>query len=431
MNKLITAFIIILMSSSAQAQSHKSLKDIDRELKQTKSTATAMMLIESIAETIPQTAEDIATLGQLMDKYPTQGQKAFASIKDPKLAKAVMKECDRQVGKFKTDKDKDWKTQPETQRQEKFNALLNTHVMIATLGNLKNKEALPFLKQYITPEYDGTLSHSASQAIGMIAPNDPVIFKELWDKQDIKYINYNAYGKSVLKEVAEKTQDPNIPEAEKKKILDKGNIWGLGGRTAEEKALIKDVLLNHPNRDLRAEAGTAMVHAVINNPEESDKDFVIQWAKKEKSLAIWDAPSIMDKVWDKRFVPVLLDMLKNQADWMPRKDVAELLGRRQVKESLPYLEKCILKDKESTVRGSCRYSYYQITGKVFTVFASEDVASLEDYYKDPLVIKTFSRIKQDDPSTKFDFDLRRAFEEYIRNHSCPVKIEKPAAALDI
>jgi len=174
-----------------------------------------------------------------------------------------------------------------------------------------------------------------------------------------------------------------------------------------------------------------MVHAVINNPEESDKDFVIQWAKKEKSLAIWDAPSIMDKVWDKRFVPVLLDMLKNQADWMPRKDVAELLGRRQVKESLPYLEKCILKDKESTVRGSCRYSYYQITGKVFTVFASEDVASLEDYYKDPLVIKTFSRIKQDDPSTKFDFDLRRAFEEYIRNHSCPVKIEKPAAALDI
>lgn len=415
MNKLIIAFILFLMASSAQAQSRRTLKDINRELKQTKSTATAIALIESIAETIPQTDEDVATLSQLMDRYPTQGQKALAGIKDPKLAKAIMKECDRQVAKFKADKDKDWKTLPDAQRREKFNALLNSHAMIAMLGNLKNKEALPYLKQYIAPEYDGVLSYEASQAIGRIAPDDPAVFKELWDKQGVKSISYNAYGKSVLREVAEKMQDPNISKAEKEKIFNKGHIWGLGGRTAEEKTLIKDVLLNHPNRDLRAEAGTAMVHAVMNNPEESDKDFVIKWTQKEKSIAVWDAPYVMDKVWDKRFIPVMIEMLKNQAEWMPRKNVAELLGRRQIKESLPYLEECIVKDNEQTVRTECRDAYWRITGKVPAIFHPADISRLEERFKRPKTRKFYDKLKDNDPNKIYYLELQRAFKEYQRN----------------
>jgi len=75
MNRLIIAFTILLTASSAYAQSRRSLKDIDQELKQTKSTATAMVLIESIAETVPQTDEDVAILGRLMDKYPPRGRR--------------------------------------------------------------------------------------------------------------------------------------------------------------------------------------------------------------------------------------------------------------------------------------------------------------------------------------------------------------------
>ena len=78
MNKLIIAFTVIFMSTGAYAQKHKSLKEIDKELQQTKSTTTALALIESIGETTPETDEDVAALGQLMDKYPTQGQKALA-----------------------------------------------------------------------------------------------------------------------------------------------------------------------------------------------------------------------------------------------------------------------------------------------------------------------------------------------------------------
>ena len=100
MTKLIIVLSVLLTASSASAQSRRSLKDIDKELKQTKSTATAMALIESIADTPPQTDEEVAILGQLLDKYPSQGQKIFTKIKDPKLTKAVMDECDRQATKL-------------------------------------------------------------------------------------------------------------------------------------------------------------------------------------------------------------------------------------------------------------------------------------------------------------------------------------------
>lgn len=416
MNKIAVAIAFLFIANGAYAQGRKSLKDIDKELKQTKSTATAMALIESIAETVPQTEEDVAILGRLIDNHPDQGRKALANIKDPRLAKAIMRECDRQILKFKADKDKDWKTLPETQRREKLTALLNTQAMILTLGNLKNKEALPYLKQYIAPEYDGVLSYAASQAIGQVAPDDPAVFKELWEKQGVKSISYNAYGKSVLKEVAQKMQDPNLSEAEKKKIFNKGHIWGLGGRTAEEKALIKDILLNHPSRDLRAEAATAMVHAVINNPEEGDKAFVIQWAKNEKTVAVYDAPAIMDKIWDKRFVPILIEMLNNQADWMPRKAVAELLGRRQIKASLPFLEECIEKDKNGNVRGECQDAYWKIAGKIPSIFHPDDVKEIDERYNNPAYIKLYAKSKKDDPWTQKRLAIQEALKEFKQSH---------------
>ncbi|OGR45376.1 MAG: hypothetical protein A2X35_03795 [Elusimicrobia bacterium GWA2_61_42] len=414
MNRIIAVFIFMLCAATADAQTRRSFKDIDQDLKQAKSTATAMALINSIGETEPQTDEDIRILGQLMDSYPREGQRALSRAKNPKLANAVMKECDREVAKFKADKDKDWKNLPEAQRQEKFNALLNTQAIMATLGNLKSREALPYLKQYITPEYDGTLSYTASQAIGRIAPDDPAVFKELWDKQGVKSISYSAYGKSVLREVAEKMQDPNVPKEEKNQILAKAKPSLLSGMDPAEKKLIKDILLYHPNRDLKGEVGGAMVHAVINNPEESDKDFVVEWVKKEKSLAVWNAPYVMDRVWDVRFIPILLEMLKNPADWMPKGNVAQLLARRQVKEALPSLAECIEKDKEENVRAECRDSYYKITGKMPVIFHPNDVAYFEKQFKDPYTIDFYSKLKSTDPEKKRQLALKASLEEFKR-----------------
>ena len=414
MTKLIIVFSVLLTVSGAHAQSRRSLKDIDKELKQTKSTATAMALIESIAETVPETDDDVATLGQLMDKYPTQGQKALGKIKDPKLAKAVMKECDRQVGKFKGDKDKDWKTLPEAQRHEKFNALLNTHAIIATLGNLKNKEALPFLKQYITPEYDGVLSYEASKAIGRIAPDDPVVFKELWEKQGVKSISYNAYGKSVLKEVAEKMQDPNVPQSEKDKLLGKANVSLLSGKDPEEKRLIKDIVRNHPNRWLRQDAGIAALHALSNRRDSDDVEFVLDWTKDPKDPASgWAMYYIRDNC-DSKFIPVLFKYLKESDYGSTRANAAIALGQNKIKESLPYLEECIVKDKESNVRGECRSAYWKIAGRIPAKFHPDDFSDLNSYYKSPRIQNVINKLKDNDPDKQYSLSLIDALEEYRR-----------------
>jgi HEAT repeat protein len=414
MNKLIIVFSVILMASSAQAQSRRSLKDIDRELKQTKSTATALALIESIAETVPQTDEDVAVLGQLMDKYPTQGQKALTKIKDPQRAKAVMKECDRQVAKFKTDKDKDWKSLPEVQRQEKLNALLNTYAMIVTLGNLKNKEALPFLKQYITPEYDGTVSYEASKAIGTIAPNDPDVFRELWGRQGIKNINYNAYGKSVLKEVAQKMQDPNASQDEKHRALVKSKVSLLSGKDPEEKILLKDIVLNHPDEDLRKEAGIAMLHSLANSNIPEDTDFVLKWTQNPKDPASgWAMYYIRDN-FNLKFLPALLKYLKESEYGSTRANVAEILGRNKIKESLPYLAECAVKDRESNVRGACRGAYYDISGKMPSDFNPEDIKEFES---DSLrKTEYYSKRKPEDQGRKYYEAYKKSVEEYRRIH---------------
>ena len=415
MNKIAVAIAFLFIATGAYAQGRKSLKDIDKELKQTKSTATAMALIESIADTPPQTDEDVAVLGQLMDRYPAQGQKALIQIKDPKLAKAVMKECDRQVLKFKADKDKDWKTLPETQRREKLTALLNTQAMIVTLGNLKNKETLPYLKQYITPEYDGILSYEASQAIGKIAPDDPTVFEELWNKQGVKSISYNAYGKSVLKEVAEKMQDQNVPQTEKRRILGKAKPALLSGKDPEEKKLIKDILRNHPDKEFRYEVAIAMVHAAMNNPETVDKAFIVDWVKNEKGDAVVWAPHIMDKLWGNEFVPSLTDMLMNSSYYTARSAAAELLGRRQIKESLPYLEECIVNDKEEHVRSECQTAYWKITGIIPARFHPDDFNDLDSYYTSPRIQNKINKLKDSNPDKQYFMGLIKALEEFKRS----------------
>lgn len=414
MKKLMTAVIAMLMCGSVHAQTSKTLSELDKAFKQAKSSATIMALLGDLEQAVPATEADMAILGDFLDKYPEPARKAALKIKDRKLTRSVIRECRKRIDALNLPKEKNWDGLPQEERFKRVNGLMNVYALMAVLGNLKDKEAVPFLKQYITPEYDGVLSYNASQAIGKISPDDPAIFKELWEKPGMKNISYHAYGKSALREVAEKLQNPNLSKEEKTKILNKGRIWGLGGRTSEEKALIKDILLNHPNKDLRAEAGTAMVHAMMNNPEEGDKDFLIRWARTEKSMAVWDAPYAMDKYWTGEYVPVLLEMLSTPATWMPKKNIAEIVGRRKIKEALPVLEKCIVNDQEASVRGSCRAAYYDIMRRVPPFFHPDDAKAFEEALKEKHTLDFYNRLPDGHPDKRYHLSKIKAFEDYKR-----------------
>ncbi len=365
MTKLIIALAVILTASSATAQSRRSLKDIDKELKQTKSTATAMVLIESIANTTPQTDEDVAVLGQLMDKYPTQGQKALAQIKDPKRANAIMKECDRQVAKFKADKDKDWKTLPEAQRMERYHALVNAHTMIVTLGALKSKEASQFLKQYITPEYDGTLSYAASQALGLIG-DESALDEMVRDIGKTKEIDLSAFGDKAFVKIIKEIDEPNISEKRKFALINQIK----GSRSPERKKALKELALHHKDEDVRNRSGQALINAMLVNPEDGDSDFLYEWTPRaiNELDAGWSLTALRihfpdkNKSLEKRFIPVLLDILKKAQYGSSRSGAADILGACKIKESVPYLEEALM-DKDSGVRGSAIMALVNILGK--------------------------------------------------------------------
>jgi len=415
MKTIAIAFVFIFSAVGVHAQGHKSLKEIDKELKQTKSTATAIALIESIADTPPQTDEEVAVLGQLMDKYPTQGQKALAGIKDPKLAKAVQTECARQIDKYIADKGKDWSKLPQAERAAKLGAYFASQAMIAKLGSLKNKDSLPFLKHYIAPEYDGVLSYEASKAIGQIAPGDPVVFKELWEKQGVKSISYGAYGKSVLKEVAQKMQDPNVPKAEKDHIRGKAKVGMLEGSTPEEKKLLKDIVLHHPDEWLRLDAGQAMTKALMFHPSPGDVEFVLEWTKNVKDPSSGQVMTYMRDHFDNRYIPVVLNYLKGGDDYARSKAV-ELAGQHQIKEALPYIKECITKDKDSSVRGNCQATYWKMTGEYPAEFTPEDAKDMEKYLTHPHTLKIVSMMTDDDPDKKMYLAQKEALVKYKAAH---------------
>lgn len=411
MKKIFVFVGSLLLCGGLHAQNKRSLVDIDRELKQAKSTATAEALIESIADTTPQTDEDVSILGRLMDKYPVQGQKALTKIKDPKLSKAVEIECAKKISQFKADKDKDWSKLPAEDRMAKLNSFLSGQAMMAVLGNLKNKDSIPFLKQYVVPEYDGTLSYTASVAIGRIAPNDAAVFQELWDKKTVKSINYGAYGQSVLKEVAQKLQDAKISGAEGDALRAKAKIELLEGRTPEEKQMLKEIVLHHPDGELRKQAGEAVVKALMFHPSQGDVDFVLEWTKNPKEVSGGFSMTYMRDHFDNRFVPAIIRYLR-EGDNYDRGKAVELASQYKIKEALPLLKECVVKDSDPSVRGSCRIAYWKITGEMIPEFTPKDAAELEAYLTNPRMIAFHEKMADDNPRKKKFYALKSAFEKY-------------------
>lgn len=418
MIKFIIALTVILTASSASAQSKRSLKDIDKELKQTKSTATALALIESIAEAVPQTEEDVAVLGQLMNKYATQVRKALTGIKEPKLAKAIIKECQKQVDGLQLGKGKNWDNLPQDERRKQFERLLNTYAYMAALGDLKNKEAVPFLKQYVTPEYDGALSYSASLALGGIG-DEAALDEMVRDIGKTKEIDLSAFGDKAFVRIIKELDEPGATPKRKFSLIDQIN----GSRNPERKKALKELALKHKDEDVRSRSGQALINSMLLNPEESDSDFLYEWVPKATNdpYAGWSLTALRihfpdkNKPLEKRFIPVLIEVLNKALYRSERSEAAELLGLCKIKESLPVLEECIVNDNESTVRTNCRYAYWEITGTVLLKFHPADVVRQEEYYKQPHIIEAFAKKLDSNPKDKYSLALKLAFEEYKRN----------------
>jgi hypothetical protein len=209
MKNLIFAVIAMLMCGAAQAQSPKSLSALDKAFKQAKSSATIMALMGDLEQAVPATESDMAILGDFLDKYPEPARKAALRIKDRKLTRSVIRECRKRIDALNLPKEKNWDGLPQEERFKRVNGLMNVYALMAVLGNLKDKESVPFLKQYITPEYDGVLSYNASQALGFIG--DEAALDEMVNNiNTTKSVDISAFGDKGFAKIIKELDEPGI-----------------------------------------------------------------------------------------------------------------------------------------------------------------------------------------------------------------------------
>lgn len=415
MKNLIITMIAVFMASTAHAQNKKTLVDIDKELKQAKSTATAIALIESIAETTPQTEADIAALGQLMDKYPSQGQRALGKIKDPKLAKAVMKECDRQALKIKTVRAKGETSLTITDRQDYLNSYLNSAATIDVLSKLNNKTAIPLLRSYLADE---DLSRFASIALGRLGDTDSLdgMISNIGHSKDV---DLSGYGDKGLMRVIEEL-DKSIADVKRKDAL----ISQIkGSASPERKRVLKALALKHKDPQVRDRAGLALLNSILVNSEPGDNAFIAEWVGRTKNdeTGYWAVTSIRVshangvKPLDKGTIALLVDVMRTSSYSPTRSEATQSLGMFKAQEALPYLEECIAQDKDSDIRGRCRKAYWEISSMVPAVFHPDDVAYIEKHLDSPKAAKIMAGLRNNDPVKLYREALQKAFMAYKSN----------------
>lgn len=112
----------------------------------------------------------------------------------------------------------------------------------------------------------------------------------------------------------------------------------------------------------------------------------------------------------------MINILENSPSFSARSDVVEYFDKNQIKEALPQLKECVIKDREAHVRGQCRMAYYKMTGEYPSEITTEDARQLEAYLNNPKVVKINSKRKDNDPDKKQYLDQKEALEKYKAAH---------------
>lgn len=410
MKKLIFAIIAMLLCGSVNAQTTKTLSELDKAFKQAKSSDTIMALMGDLERAVPATEADMTILGDFLDKYPEPARKAALKIKDQRLTKAVIKECERQVAALKGLRTKS--SPSDEERIRHVNSHMNSAALIGTLANLKDKAAIPLLRSYLQ---DKDLSVFASTALGRMGDNEA--FEEMiGDIEKRDNIDLSGYGDKGLTRIIKELNKPGIKSERKFALI--RQIKGSKG--SERKRLLKDLALNHPDEGVRSRSSQALLNSMLVNPDPADDPYILEWIKKSKNAdsGYWAVSSISishnygEKPLSPELAGALIDVLKTSTFEPSRLDAARALGIFKVRESLPELVECTQKDTKSSVRGACSFSYWKMTGEIQSVmFHPDDIEKFTKKFSGPDYIQ-YQSTGPETEGKRFMSALEKAFGEY-------------------
>ncbi len=236
----------------------------------------------------------------------------------------------------------------KTEREAKYR-FVNIERVIRKLGNLKNKEAVPVLKEYLTLN---NMQYAASEALGKIG--DKSMSEQIREKAyKGEEVNYGGMGmdeaKNVIQDLGDKSKKDKWPKIAKQIVLIKN---------PEAKPYLKK-LFSHEQSYVRGEAATRFSVMV----DTSDVNDVLEMAKNPDWAVRCSAIDAMKRLKGYDFNKVLLGLLEDK-ETIVRLYAAKAVGYKKISAAVPRLEET-LKDKDIRVRQESYISLYILTGKKY------------------------------------------------------------------
>lgn len=211
-------------------------------------------------------------------------------------------------------------------------------------GNGRNEQALPALRAM--RKKGGQAGKLAETTIGKIGREEDLeeFIREI--KTDHKsLVSLYGFGPKVFTRVARELNDPNVPADEKVRIA-----GALPSVVSHEDLPAAVELLKHPDPRI-----VSVVSRTVANSLTPDDDLLLRKLLKHRDPAI-RGPAILsvNKHWDLKYVPDLIEVLKNDSNEGHRSAVIAILVTQKVKSAEPVLREVSENDPVAWVREAAR-----------------------------------------------------------------------------
>lgn len=177
------------------------------------------------------------------------------------------------------------------------------------------------------------------------------------DQEYREFFDHMDKEKNKIARALKEYKDPNTSKDRKTKL--RTYLRQTTIDDPEDKKLLKGALLDPENKfELVSDLQMALMHAMQDHPEESDKEYILELLKRKDNRVGWLYYAMLN-VWDDRYVPFLIEGAKAGSGMN-----IEILGRVKVKESVPYLEEA-LKSEDPIQSQAAFDALKHITGKKY------------------------------------------------------------------
>lgn len=217
-------------------------------------------------------------------------------------------------------------------------------------GEGKNEAALPPLRKI--RKKGGEAGKLAEKAIGQIGRDEDFeeFIREI--KSDPKSrTNLTVFGQRAAERIIKEIDDPAVKPEEKTRLV--GSFPQVVPRK-DARSLVR--LLKHNDRHVVS----VISRTLSNSLGAEDEDIIRDLLKNPNRAVKGEALLAIDRVWDVKYLPDLLEILRTDTDNWRRSFVVHMLGKHKVVAATSALQDAEKNDQSSEVREAAAFALKRI-----------------------------------------------------------------------